>query len=226
MEQVTCISRGAELSLHMVLFDANAFDNRRFGEAGLALPDGLHMAVRKRRAEYFFGRLCARAALAPLGLERAQVGTGAMREPIWPAGVVGSITHTGTRAAAVALRSASYAGVGIDIENVADAQALRAMHGNVVSPDEVAYLRNCPQDIAILMTLVFSAKESFFKAVSSHVNRYFDFDALDLKHIDLVRRTITFTLAQTLCPQWQAGASCTVEFDFPGSGEVLTLFAW
>ncbi len=214
------------MALHMVQFDANGFDNRRFGEAGLTLPSGLHMAVRKRRAEYFFGRLCAQAALAPLGMARAQVGTGAMREPLWPAGVVGSITHTATRAAAVAVHSASYAGVGIDIENVADAQALRAMHGNVVSAGEMAYLHTCPRDIGILMTLAFSAKESFFKAVASHVKRYFDFDTLTLKSIDFERRTLTFTVAQTLSERWQAGDSCTVEFDFLASGEVVTLFAW
>ena len=190
------------------------------------LPDGLHMAVRKRRAEYFFGRLCARAALAPLGLEHAQVGTGAMREPLWPAGVVGSITHTSRRAAAIALRKGSCNGVGVDIENVADAQSLQAMHGNVVSPDEASYLHTCAQDIGILMTLVFSAKESFFKAVSSSVNRYFDFDALDAERINLDRRSITFRVTQALCPQWQPGASCTIDFDYLSSSEVVTLFVW
>jgi len=226
VDKVTCLDWRGGMTLYTVQFDEDGFDNRRFGEAGLVLPDGLHMAVRKRRAGYFFGRLCAQAALAPLGLAHAQVGSGAMGAPLWPAGVVGSITHTSRRAAAIVLRATACHGAGIDIENVADAQSLQAMQGTVISPGEAACLRTCAHDTGILMTLVFSAKESFFKAVSGAANRYFDFDALAVERIDLERRTISFKVTQDLCPQWQAGAHCTIEFDFLGPGEVATLFVW
>lgn len=73
-------------------------------------------AVPRRRAEYRTVRYCARVALGELGVAPAPILSGPHREPLWPAGVVGSLTHCdGYRAAAVALREAVL-GVGVDAE--------------------------------------------------------------------------------------------------------------
>jgi hypothetical protein len=62
-------------------------------------------AVPRRRAEFAAGRACARAALRRLGINGWPLLVGSKREPLWPAGVVGSITHTdGLVAAAVSRR--------------------------------------------------------------------------------------------------------------------------
>jgi enterobactin synthetase component D / holo-[acyl-carrier protein] synthase len=73
-------------------------------------------AVEKRRREFRTVRHCARLALRDLGLPPAAVLTGEHREPLWPPGVVGSMTHcSGYRAAAVA-RGRDLLTVGIDAE--------------------------------------------------------------------------------------------------------------
>jgi 4'-phosphopantetheinyl transferase EntD len=73
-------------------------------------------AVEKRRREFRTVRHCARRALGELGIPPAAVLPGAHREPLWPPGVVGSMTHcAGYRAAAVA-RSQHLLTVGIDAE--------------------------------------------------------------------------------------------------------------
>jgi 4'-phosphopantetheinyl transferase EntD len=73
-------------------------------------------AVGQRRAEFTTVRTCARIALGRLGLPPAPLLSGPKREPLWPAGVVGSITHCdGYRAAAVA-RASEVAAIGIDAE--------------------------------------------------------------------------------------------------------------
>lgn len=73
-------------------------------------------AVEKRRREFRTVRHCARQALRELGLPPAAVLSGEHREPLWPPGVVGSMTHcAGYRAAAVA-RSRDLLTVGIDAE--------------------------------------------------------------------------------------------------------------
>jgi 4'-phosphopantetheinyl transferase EntD len=60
-------------------------------------------ATDRRRREFASGRACARLALARLGVQAAPIPSGPNREPLWPAGVVGSITHCdGYRASAVA----------------------------------------------------------------------------------------------------------------------------
>lgn len=73
-------------------------------------------AVEKRRREFRTVRHCARQALRELGIPSVAVLPGAHREPLWPSGVVGSMTHcAGYRAAAVA-RSHDVLTVGIDAE--------------------------------------------------------------------------------------------------------------
>src|ERR1700683_1547885 len=60
-------------------------------------------ASQRRRREFATARGCAHAALAGLGLPSAAILPDRRGAPIWPEGVVGSITHcSGYRAAAVA----------------------------------------------------------------------------------------------------------------------------
>ncbi|GAB3946415.1 hypothetical protein GCM10027614_39920 [Micromonospora vulcania] len=51
-------------------------------------------AVESRRRDFTAGRVCARRAMADLGLPASAVPAAADRAPVWPAGVVGAITHT------------------------------------------------------------------------------------------------------------------------------------
>jgi 4'-phosphopantetheinyl transferase EntD len=76
----------------------------------------ISQAVEKRRREFRTVRHCARRALRELGLPPVAVLPGEHREPLWPPGVVGSMTHcAGYRAAAVAHRC-DLVTVGIDAE--------------------------------------------------------------------------------------------------------------
>src|SRR5215469_8800536 len=73
-------------------------------------------AAARRRAEFATARDCARRALRRLGAPDGAILRGSKREPVWPRGIVGSITHcAGYRAAAVA-RAAEILTVGIDAE--------------------------------------------------------------------------------------------------------------
>ena len=87
------------------------------GSGGLpAERTAIAHALASRRSDYLGVRDCARTALAALGLAPVVIGTGLKREPIWPPGVVGSLTHcAGYRGAAVALAERMHS-VGIDAE--------------------------------------------------------------------------------------------------------------
>src|SRR2546425_12563742 len=62
----------------------------------------LGAVARKRRLEFTAGRNCARAALSRIGVAPVPVLSGEERDPQWPAGGVGGITHAeGDCAAAV-----------------------------------------------------------------------------------------------------------------------------
>lgn len=107
--------------LYALAFDAARFQPQAFAAAAIACPDSIARSVRKRQAEFLFGRLAARLALgAALGPVQAQaeIAIGTAREPCWPAGSLGSISHGDGCAAAVALAAGQHQGIGIDLERL------------------------------------------------------------------------------------------------------------
>lgn len=73
-------------------------------------------AVEKRIREYTIARSCARRALAKLGIPPGPILRGDKRQPIWPEGIVGSITHTRGYYAAAVASARDVLTVGIDAE--------------------------------------------------------------------------------------------------------------
>jgi 4'-phosphopantetheinyl transferase EntD len=125
---------------------------------------GIAKAVPRRRAEFATGRHCARLALADLGVPAAPIVRGEAGAPVWPDGVVGSITHcTGYTAAAVG-RAEDVAALGIDAEPHG---ALPADVLDVVTLEEeraeLAELAAARPGVC-WDRLLFSAKESVYKA--------------------------------------------------------------
>ena len=73
-------------------------------------------AVKKRQAEFGTARLCARQALAQLGLAPCSLVPYPDRSPRWPQRIVGTISHT-TGCCAVAVANVRhFAGLGLDVE--------------------------------------------------------------------------------------------------------------
>ena len=132
--------------------------------AGHLFPEEVALiarAVESRRREFTSGRLCAHAALHRLGALPRPILRGPDREPLWPDGVVGSITHCeGYRAACVAWRR-DVASIGIDAELAAPLPD--GVMDQVATAAERAWLQEappgCPWD-----RVLFSAKESLYKA--------------------------------------------------------------
>jgi enterobactin synthetase component D len=166
-------------------------DEERFEK--IDLPMRLERAVPKRRLEFRAGRFCAREALERLvpSWGRAPVPIGIDRAPVWPAGVLGSITHADGFAAAVVARAADARGLGLDSERIIDASAMDAVAELATTHGELAALVHVRLSEAVVLTLVFSAKESLFKCLYPLVGRYFDFE--DATVVDVSEETSTFT---------------------------------
>jgi 4'-phosphopantetheinyl transferase EntD len=142
-------------------------------------------AVDKRRREFATGRVCARRALARLGVPPAPIPPGARGAPQWPLGVVGSITHcAGYRAAAVA-RANDVATVGIDAE---PHDALPAgVFGVIATAEERGELATLARDAPGVCwdRVLFSAKEAVYKAWFPLTGRWLGFkDATITLHRD------------------------------------------
>lgn len=121
-------------------------------------------ATATRRREFAAGRVCARRALADLGLRPRPILRGEARDPVWPDGVVGSITHcSGYRAAAVA-HATQIRAIGIDAEP--HAPLPDGVLRQIARPHEVTAiddLRTFQNDVH-WDRLLFSAKEAVHKA--------------------------------------------------------------
>ncbi|MFE0703349.1 4'-phosphopantetheinyl transferase [Streptomyces sp. NPDC058872] len=136
-------------------------------------------AVPARRREFATARLCARRALAALGAPPAPLLRGRRGAPAWPVGVIGSITHCmGFRGAAVAPADRVLA-LGIDAEP--HAPLPRGVLGAVAFGPERARLRVLAARRADICwdRLLFSAKESVYKAWSGYGGAWLGFEDAD-----------------------------------------------
>jgi len=135
-----------------------------------ALLDG---AAAARLAEFATARHCARQALRRIGAPDGPILRGPKREPLWPAGIVGSITHcAGYRAAAVGF-AADVVTIGIDAEPHAAVPA--RVTRRVLVDEERAWLAHAPAEVH-WDRLIFSAKESVYKAWFPLARRWLGFD--------------------------------------------------
>lgn len=136
-------------------------------------------AVAKRRTEFSAGRHCARSAMAQLGRPVAALLNGADRAPIWPPGLVGSITHDAKCCAAVVASEQHFRSIGIDLESIGAVPAELA--DRVLRPDEIAKLdRLFKPDGADWLTLSFCLKEASYKAFYPVFRRIIDFHDMRL----------------------------------------------
>ena len=143
------------------LFGAEIWDE---GQAIAVHPgENVHVtgSAEKRRRDFALGRSCARAALAGLGHGDAVIAKGEGGAPLWPPGIVGSITHTDGYAAALVGESPHFAGIGIDAERVGG--VTQDLWPRLFSAAEQEVLRS-HADPLLAATLFFSAKEASYKA--------------------------------------------------------------
>ncbi|MFG2053727.1 4'-phosphopantetheinyl transferase [Micromonospora sp. NPDC048930] len=144
--------------------------------AGELLPAELaclaDRAVAGRRRDFTAGRMCARRALAGLGLPPTPVPSAPDRSPVWPAGVVGTITHTRDYCAAAVARAAELRSVGMDAER--HRELTPGVRRKVCLPEEEAELVRLPAG-APWPTVLFSVKETVYKVWWPVVGTWLDF---------------------------------------------------
>ncbi|RKN09833.1 4'-phosphopantetheinyl transferase family protein [Streptomyces radicis] len=151
-------------------------------------------AVESRRAEFATVRGCARDALASLGGPRVPLLPGERGAPGWPDGFVGSMTHCrGYRGAAVA-RAGELASVGIDAEPD-EPLPNEGLLETIALPAERAALPrlNAARPGVSWDRLLFSAKESVYKAWFPLTRKWLDFEEARID-IDPEGGTFTATL--------------------------------
>lgn len=134
-------------------------------------------AVERRRREYAAGRACARLALSHLGLPAGPLLSGKDRAPLWPEGAVGSITHRGGYCAAAVARRGTIQALGIDAE--LNAPLPDGVARLVCTAGELAWTADADGD-EHWQTLIFSAKESVYKAWQPLTGKWLGYQDVEL----------------------------------------------
>lgn len=200
-------------------FDPSLLQPEDFTRSGVEPVRG----VAKRQAEHLAGRLCARTALQQLGGEALVPARDADGVPIWPSGVVGSITHGAGRAAAMVAPADTWQGLGIDLEKPLSAERAARLAGEILTPTELQRAADLsPEAYAQRVTLTFSLKESLFKALFPLVRKRFYFQDAEL--LSAADGQARLRLLLDLHPDWPRGSELEGRFS-ELDGHLLSLVA-
>lgn len=180
--------RWAQATLPEAGADPAAADARASAfEAALFPEEREHIAnaVAKRRAEFAAVRRCARDALSELGFPPVPILPGEKREPTWPDGVVGSMTHCVGYCAAAVARAEDVEVLGIDAEVHAPLpEGVLQLIALDSERERLAALAasSAPGGEAVHWDRVlFSAKESVYKAWFPMTRRWLGFEEADIE---------------------------------------------
>jgi enterobactin synthetase component D len=132
-----------------------------------------------RRGDFIAGRGAARDALAQVGIHSALIPSGPNNEPVWPPGVVGSISHAGGSAVAVVARSDVLEAIGIDIELTATVTS--EIWADIFQESEMAFVLSQPVALRRpFATAIFCLKEAFYKYQFPQARQWLEFKDVEV----------------------------------------------
>lgn len=146
-------------------------------------------AVPARIREFAAGRAAARAAFAELGQAEPVIPAAADRSPVWPDGMIGSITHTDDLCLAVVSGAARWQGLGLDAEPATPLSP--DLWDIVLTPKEQTAIAPLPQAVrGHRAKLIFCIKEAAYKAQYPVSQTIFDFQTLAVELDDTRFRAV------------------------------------
>lgn len=216
------VTRAPSLCVCLTEFDTNHYRDALFAKFSVPFPDMLQYAVIKRRAEYLSGRYAAHTLLQENNCQ-ASVVPGPDRDPEWPMGWRGSISHTCRHAIAVIAPQSAGLVPGVDIEQLCPTTMLETADIFTSSPEK-KLLSACDMEYETALLITFSAKESLYKAVYPQVRHFLGFDTSVICELDPRLQRFSLRLTQPIAPSLPAGYRFSGHYKFH-SDNVITLIA-
>jgi len=217
---------GKHCHQHSCHFDKTGYQESLQDELAIFIPEKMSRAVQKRKAEYIAGRYCARKSLAAININNQTVESSEDRAPIWPQGVIGSITHSSGYASAVVAKKGELRGIGIDSEKCIKDKTSRNISSHILTENETFEANtHVAANEHLYLTLVFSAKESIYKCLNPLVKQFFDFKHAEIHFDRESNNQFSYRLLKTLneefCNGYQGSGQFFVHDDFIHTATVL-----
>lgn len=165
-----------DVSYVFVHRDSDVLTPVKLHSSELALGDRFKSLSKQQ--SFLLGRKAAFLALDKIGVS-VPVLRGEFDEPLWPKGVVGSISHSGEFAICVVTKDPSILGIGVDIE-CATKDFDPRIAKRICTPLEIKELPQKNDERADRLLKIFSAKESFYKAVFPRLRKFLGFRDVEL----------------------------------------------
>jgi len=136
-------------------------------------------SVPSRRQEFFAGRLCARRALAKIGIRNFPILMAYDRAPVWPPGIVGSISHADGYCGVAVAKRMEVESIGLDVERVCRLNSDCWRY--ICTQQELSWINSLPRECKQRnIALIFSAKECLYKCQYAISRRWLDFDDVSI----------------------------------------------
>jgi len=201
-------------------FDLNLYDDGLSLRWNLPIPPALRRAVKKRRAEYLASRWLTREVMRGFGISDFLLQNHSDRSPVWPPGIQASLSHTDDAVALAVTQQPRC--IGVDIEMTMSQRTAEETAAVLMSDDENARLRALPLPFPQAATLLFSLKESLYKALWPQLHQPMDFHQASLQEIDLTTGKAVICLNDSFSQAFAAGTRLEAEFQLEAD-RVLTL---
>ena len=165
-----------------------------------------------RKSDSNLGRAATYKALRGLGFSQPPVvPKGERGMPLWPEGVVGSITHCENFSVAAVAKQTDYRCLGIDFQKFRSLK--KPLSLRICTAREREWCSEAGEGAEDLAISIFSAKESVFKAFFPLVRRYFGFHAVELSPTELPN-TFRVVLLEGLSAEFPPGFGFEAHIQF------------
>lgn len=182
------------LCLCQCQFDIGKFQEDIASTLRVSVPHSIIRSVRKRQAEFIAGRYMAKQCFKLITPQKYEIDIGEHCEPIWPVEYVGAISHTSNQAIALVSKRSDYRYIGLDIENILDSEIAKQIATDIHNRCELLLFSECGINDETATSIIFSAKESLFKATFSYIGKYFDFECARVIEVNSHERFLVLAL--------------------------------
>lgn len=165
-----------------------------------------------RRQEFLAGRFCAREAMGKLGLPALPILAGEKRGPVWPSGIIGSISHTREHCVAAIALEGEFRSIGLDMEQ--HKRLKPNLWRLVLTKKELEWINGIPESERISMAaLVFSAKEAFYKYQFPLTQVWLGFQDAEVE-LSFEDGTFVLKILKDVLPEFSRGGCTKGRFAF------------
>ena len=220
------LSQHSAISLLQLDYDVSFYCDELYVELGVFFPPTIQRSAVKRKAEFLAGRLAALYHIQHcFDACDGYVAIGQDRSPVWPKGIIGSLSHTRHEAVCLLGRQSDIALLGVDIEDRMSSQTIDDIKNMVVSGREEQLCSASFFALNDVIAIVFSAKESLFKSLYPKVLAYFDFFSAEMISINIHEQSLVLVLTKSLCDEYCEGDRFVCYFHLQDSHVLTFIYA-